>query len=184
MNQEYWKEIEQSLALLNKSTGQTWEYETTGGNCDCFQLNLPQGYYMVTLDASAPLIGEWENITLGWYTEDNYEGVFPDGISNLETLSAYLFGHDMARKDICPICGTHSGTWDENGCTCWLCGSCNTTNPNHRMVCSCGRARGGVTPDGFSQELENAGRALRDARRTYLALLDEAKKRQIKESGK
>jgi len=141
MNQEYWKEIEQSLALLNKSTGQTWEYETTGGGCDCFQLNLPQGYYMVTLDASAPLLGEWDGITLGWYTEDNYEGVFPDGISNLESLTLYMFGHDMASNEVCPICGTHSGVWTDNGCTCWFCGTCATTNPHRLTVCSCGAGK-------------------------------------------
>jgi len=92
MNQEYWKEIEQSLALLNKSTGQTWEYETTGGGCDCFVLNLPHGYYMVTLDASAPLLGEWDTITLGWYETDEVkfpygdEGTIIDTVTTLEEL--------------------------------------------------------------------------------------------------
>ena len=36
----------------------------------------------------------------------------------------------------------------------------------------------GMYANQFDIELENAGRALRDARRTYLALLEKAKKRQ------
>lgn len=142
MNQEYWKEIEPSLALLNKSTGQTWEHEHTGGGCDSFTLNLPQGYYMITTaNAGAPLLGEWHDVTVGWYTEDNYDGVIIDTLDTLESLTLYMFGHDMHGKDICPICGEYPNISIPHGCTCWFCGTCATTNPNRKIVCQCGAVK-------------------------------------------
>ena len=88
---DYWAEMRESLELLQLITKKKWEHETTGGGCDAFTLPLPHGYYMITIDASAPTVAEFltEQFTLGWYTEENYEGeILP--VHNLSELKACL----------------------------------------------------------------------------------------------
>jgi hypothetical protein len=95
MNQDYTTEIEQSLSLLTNATGQPWEYGTTGGNCDAFTLSIDgKGYYMITDgNAGIPLVGEWDEIVLGWYEEleDGFSGDCEtlDDVTDIETLSAW-----------------------------------------------------------------------------------------------
>lgn len=88
MNQNYWAELDRSLESLRAATGQEWELENTGGGHTAFMLNLPNGYYMITNDASAPVIDEWDDITLGWYAtpHDYTDGVIVDTVTTLEQL--------------------------------------------------------------------------------------------------
>jgi hypothetical protein len=95
MNREYWKVVEQSLEMLKAATGQAWELENTGGGHTAFVLNLPNGYYMITNDAGAPVTGEWDDITFGWYETDEVkfpygdEGTILDTVTTLDQLVAW-----------------------------------------------------------------------------------------------
>lgn len=92
MSRKYWEVVEESLELLRAATGQEWELESTGGGHSAFILNLPKGYYMITNDACAPVIDEWNDITFGWYETDEIkhpygdEGTILDTVTTLEEL--------------------------------------------------------------------------------------------------
>ena len=95
MNQDYTTEIDKSLSLLTSATGQPWEYGRTGGNCDAFTLAIEgKGYYMITDgNAQIPLVGEWNEIVLGWYEDDedgfSRDDVRIESVTDIETLSAW-----------------------------------------------------------------------------------------------
>ena len=92
MNENYWELLDSSLALLRKATGQEWELENTGGGHTAFMLNVPNGYYMITNDAAAPVGDEWGDITLGWYDTTggrNSDGVKLDTVTTLESLTEW-----------------------------------------------------------------------------------------------
>ena len=90
--EEYFEILFSSLESLRAATGQEWELESTGGGHTAFMLNLPNGYYMITNDASAPVLDEWDDITLGWYEDDEIrfpygdEGTIIDTVTTLEEL--------------------------------------------------------------------------------------------------
>lgn len=91
MNQDYWELLDSSIELLRKATGHEWELQNTGGGHTAFMLNYHNGYYMITNDASAPVIGEWDDITLGWYPDKPNgkladEGIILNDVTNLEAL--------------------------------------------------------------------------------------------------
>lgn len=79
MNTEYGKVIDREIDRLNADTGREWTFGTTGGNCSAYFSNEPNGdYYMITCEASAPIDAEeWEEATLGFYSEAN--GYDPEG---------------------------------------------------------------------------------------------------------
>lgn len=79
MNTEYGNIINEQIARLNTDTGREWSHGTTGGNCSAYFSNEPNGdYYMITCEASAPITPEeWEESTLGFYSEAN--GYDPEG---------------------------------------------------------------------------------------------------------
>lgn len=95
MNRNYWDEVLASLELLRAETGQPWELENTGGGHTAFMLNVPNGYYMITNDASAPVIDEWNDITFGWYEDDEIkfpygdEGTILDDVTTLDQLKVW-----------------------------------------------------------------------------------------------
>jgi hypothetical protein len=92
---DYWKELDRSLELLKSATGHEWQLESTGGGHTAFMLNVPNGYYMITNDALAPVGDEWDEIRLGFY-EDNEmkfpygdEGTIIDTVTTLEALTEW-----------------------------------------------------------------------------------------------
>ena len=89
--EEYWQIVNDSLESLRAATGQEWELENTGGGHTAFMLNLPNGYYMITNDAGAPVLEEWDDITLGWYATpyDYIDGVIVDTVTTLEQLKKW-----------------------------------------------------------------------------------------------
>lgn len=87
MTTTYWEDIEVSLSKLNKATNMEWTHEETGGGCDCFWLQLSHGYFMLTRDASAPITEEdYSELSLGWYKEDDCEGVIDESVTDFASL--------------------------------------------------------------------------------------------------
>ena len=41
----------------------------------------------------------------------------------------------MATEFECPTCRTMANEWGADGCSCWLCSACNTTNPEGENEC-------------------------------------------------
>ena len=87
----YWAELDRSLKLLRYATGNEWELQNTGGGHTAFVLDIQNGYYMITNDASAPVLDEWDDITLGWYPDKEFgkpadEGIILDDVTNIEAL--------------------------------------------------------------------------------------------------
>ena len=71
--------IDEHITRLNADTGREWSHGDTGGNCDAYFSNEPNGdYYMITNEAAAPITPEeWDEATLGFYSEaNNYD---PEG---------------------------------------------------------------------------------------------------------
>lgn len=61
--------------LISKDTQVDWEYQTTGGGCDCYQFTEPSGnYWMITNSESAEAPETmYEPTTLGYYSSDGTE---------------------------------------------------------------------------------------------------------------
>ena len=95
-NEEYFKDMEQSLKMLQNATRQDWEWLHTGGGCSAFVLHrYGGGYFMITDEgAGAPMADEWsDGIILCEYGYDE-DGEHTDGaqieaVTNLETLSEW-----------------------------------------------------------------------------------------------
>lgn len=91
----YLELIAENLIRLDNATGLDWHHGWTGGNCDAYFLNDDDmgehGYFMVTVDASAPTTDEeWQDITLGYYTPDNDGGIIIDAVNNWDSLVDYF----------------------------------------------------------------------------------------------
>lgn len=92
---EYMEAVSKTVARLTEATGLQWHHGWTGGNCDAYFLNDGEGgedgYFMVTVDASAPTTDEeWQDITVGYYTPTNDEGTIIDAVTNWDSLVDYF----------------------------------------------------------------------------------------------
>jgi len=92
MNTDYFQEMEQALETVRTATGQSWEWEHTGGGHSAFILNLENGYYLITDgEALSPMPDELDDISLGWYADSDEwgEGEMIQSVTNLETLTTW-----------------------------------------------------------------------------------------------
>jgi hypothetical protein len=91
---EYSDLIDEGVEILRNATGYDWEWWHTGGGCDAFVLNINDKidtYWLLTCDASIPTnADEWNEITLGLYSEENCEGDIIDEVSTLADLAPYF----------------------------------------------------------------------------------------------
>ena len=92
--EKHYRLLDRSLEILEEATSHTWELQNTGGGCSAFVLYVRDGFYMVTDEgASAPTPDELDNISLGWYPNDErHDGDIIDDVSDLETLAVW-FSH-------------------------------------------------------------------------------------------
>jgi hypothetical protein len=93
--EKHYRLLDRSLEILEEATGRPWEIHSTGGGCSAFVTYVRDGFYMVTDEgASAPTPDELDNISLGWYPNDErLDGDIIDDVSDLETLAVW-FSHN------------------------------------------------------------------------------------------
>jgi hypothetical protein len=90
----YYDLINAEVSRLREATGYPWEHWTTGGGCDAYAYFLhdsEDSYWLATHDASAPTTPtEWEEITLGFYSDTNEEGELADSVLTFADLVRYF----------------------------------------------------------------------------------------------
>jgi hypothetical protein len=90
----YYDLVNAEVLRLQEATGYPWEHWTTGGGCDSYAYNLhdsEDSYWLITHDATAPTTPEeWNEITLGFYSDSNEEGEPVDSVLTFADLVQFF----------------------------------------------------------------------------------------------